>query len=218
MIPDLRGPAWIAVGLALLGAGCAASPGAPASPQEAEAAAALTAFFHVCGRLEPGEMERRSRGLGFVPVDPARLPTPPPPGAQVMARPPAAEGGVAALLTWNDRTPSCEMAVAGVSPAAAEGVFNARVEVLSANPSVQLRAVQIPAGAPRDASGLVIRRMVLLLARDQAPPRPHLVLLRTAEAAAPGRAAAVFSVVVGRPRSEDQAIPPPSAALAPPKD
>jgi len=216
MTPSPRRPRRLLPGLALLAAACAGTP--PASPEEAEAATVLRAFFHVCGRLQPGEVERRGRGLGFVPVDPARLPARPAAGAQVMARPPAEAGGVAALLVWNDSAPSCEMAVSGVAPEAAERAFGRMIDALAAQPAVQVRPVPLPAGGVGNAPGLPLRRMVLLLAQGQVPPQPHLVLLRTAEAPAPGRVAAIFSVAIGRPVAGGggAATPPPASALQPP--
>ncbi len=219
MTPATRGPSWIILGLALLGAACATGPGAPAPPEEAEAAAVLRAFAHVCGRLEPAEVERRSRGLGFVPVDPARLPVRPPPGVQLMARPPATEGGVSAVLGWNATAPSCELAVTAISPAAAEREFARMVEVLARQPSLRLQSIPVPAEAARDPAGLPLRQVVVVVSRQTPQAPPQMLTLRTGgEEGGPRRVRAIFAILVGRPQAGGAAIPPPSVALAPPKD
>lgn len=206
--------------LALL-AGCAGAGGEP-DDQTVQAASAVRAFANVCGRLEGPEITRRAAGLGFQPIDPARLP----PGAaanfpadgsvQMLARPSTAPGTVGAILAWNARGPSCELALGGVAPAAVEREFDRMVATLSKQPGLQVQAGQIAGTPPTDALGLTLRRAVVMIAANQAGSLPQAVVLRTADApATDGRILAIMSIHLARPQpagGAGGAIPPPAPA------
>jgi hypothetical protein len=205
--------------LLTLVAGCAGAGGEP-DDQSLQAASVVRAFANVCGRLEASEIARRGAALGFRPVDPARLPVqaaasfPGDGSVQLMARPSPAPGEAGAILAWNARGPSCELAVARVAPAALEREFDRMLDTLSRSPGLQVQRGQITGTPPTDSAGLIVRRAAVILAPGQAGAMPQAVVLRTATAPVPdGQVQAIMSIHIGRPQ-QGGAIPPPAPASA----
>jgi hypothetical protein len=217
-------------GALLLLAGCTAVPfgaAAPTSEGDLAAASAVRAFAHICSRPEAAEVAQRSRGLGFVPVDRDRLAqaaarggaAAPDPGMQLMARPATTEGGVAALLAWNDRGPSCELALTGVAPKAVEREFARMVANLERERSLVVRPLPLPPADQTAGRGLPLRSLHLVAAPAQGGALPQVIALRTAGAEAPQAFGAVLSLHVAQvQRGAAPSIPPPSPALGPLKD
>lgn len=211
--------------LTLLGACAAEGEQDDASLQ---AASVVRAFANVCGRLDGPEIARRGAGLGFQPIDPARLPPaaaasfPADGSVQLMARPSTVPGATGAILAWNARGPSCELAVGGVAPAAVEREFDKMVETLGKRPGLQVQAGQIGGTPPTDGMGLTMRRAAVMIAQGQPGTLPQAVVLRTAAApATDGRITAVMSIHLARPQggpgagqASGAATPPPAPSAA----
>ncbi|WP_149536349.1 hypothetical protein [Siccirubricoccus phaeus] len=140
------------------------------------ATAAVTAFLHLCGRLEGAEVESRARTYGFVPLDPSRVPAAaaPVPGSRVMARP----QGAPAVLVWTEAGPGCELAVGGVDPAALTSAFDTMLQGLGQRPELVVNS-SLP--LPPDQGGeLRLQRAAVVAPRALVPAPPRLIFLRTA--------------------------------------
>lgn len=206
-------------------AGCAGAGGEP-DDQTLQAASVVRAFANLCGKLEGPEIARRGAGLGFQPVDPARLPRqaaanfPADGSVQLFARPSPGPGEAGAILAWNARGPACELAVARITPAAVEREFDRMIETLSKRPGIQVQLGQIGGTPPTDGAGLTLRRAAVMLVQGgpggQPAALPQAVVLRTAAAPVPdGQVQAIMSVHLAQRQptgSEAGATPPPAPA------
>ncbi|MCO6417304.1 hypothetical protein JYK14_14175 [Siccirubricoccus sp. KC 17139] len=207
-------PRHLLLCLPLLLAACAGAGdkfGSPAVPAGGvgTASAAVTAFMHLCGRLEPEEVERRARTYGFVAIHPSRLPSgaPLPAGSRIMARP----QGAPALLFWSDVGPGCELAVGGVDPEALATEFDTMLRGLGQRPEL---AVNTNLPLPPDPGGeLRVQRVALVSPRALLPSPPRLMALRTANA--PRTIQAVLTLRVMTPGAT-AAAPPGMLATPPP--
>ena len=206
--------------LTLLGACTAEGEQDDASLQ---AASVVRAFANVCGRLDGAEIARRGAGLGFQAIDPTRLPPaaaasfPADGSVQLMARPSTVPGATGAILAWNARGPSCELAVGGVAPASVEREFDRMVETLGKRPGLQVQAGQISGAPPPDALGLTMRRAAVMIMQGQPGALPQAVVLRSAAApATDGRITAVMSIHLAQrqPPGGGGATPPPAPSAA----
>lgn len=218
--------------LLLLLAGCAGEGGllgAEPAEEDVSAAGVVRAFASVCGNLDGAEVARRGANLGFVAVGPARQaaqPVPLDPNVRLMARPAVPPASVSALLAFNRRGPSCELAVGGVSSAALEREFERMVGVLQRQENLLVSPLRITSATAADAGGLRVHRAVLVVPRALQDAGPQVIVLRTAPDAPGGQPLrAIMSLHVARPREGGSpggaigpgAIPPPASPLAMPR-
>lgn len=199
----------------MLLAGCA-GVGGESEEDKLQAASVMRAFASLCGRLDTTEIAQRGESLGFLPIDPSRLPSrvvknfPTHGGVQLMARPSPGPGQVGAILAWNTRNPSCELAVARVSTAALEREFDGMVTELSGAPGYDIQRGNIAGTPPIDAVGMRLRRAALLVPRTPPGASGRAVLLRVVAAPVPdGQVQAILAVHIARPQAGD-ATPPPA--------
>ena len=207
--------------LLLLLAGCAGEGGllgAEPAEEDVSAAGVVRAFASVCGNLDGAEVARRGANLGFVAVGPARQaaqPVPLDPNVRLMARPAVPPASVSALLAFNRRGPSCELAVGGVSSAALEREFERMVGVLQRQENLLVSPLRITSATA-----------VLVVPRALQDAGPQVIVLRTAPDAPGGQPLrAIMSLHVACPREGGSpggaigpgAIPPPASPLAMPR-
>lgn len=206
--------------LLLLAGLAACAETAPTDDETVQAASVVRAFANICGRLDAPEVTRRAGSLGFVAVDPTRVPAlasvnlPRDGSLQIMARIAGTPGGTTAVLVWNAQGPACELAVGGVVPAAIEREFDRMVATLARQPGLRVSDGQVAGATGTDIAGLQLRRAVLMVSAQQMGAAPQVVVLRAADGPADGtRVKAIMSIHVARPQP-GSAIPPPAPAAA----
>lgn len=212
-----RGPTGLVAMLLL--AACAGQPGG--GEEDGPASAAVKAFSSVCGPLSPQEVASRAGNLGFVRVDPSRQAAqgaPVDPNVLLMIRPQTVPGSLAAVLAFNPRGPTCELAVTGVETAPLEREFGRMIDVLSRQPNQSVQPATVSATQADAAAAATVRRAVLVVNQGAAGIGAQLVVLRVLPEGPAGQPPrAVLSLHVGRVGPAPGAIPPPAAASAPPR-
>ncbi|MBX9699086.1 MAG: hypothetical protein K2X74_06600 [Acetobacteraceae bacterium] len=204
--------------LLLVLAACAGQ-GGDTTEEDVSAAGAVRAFANICGRPELDEVTRRAGVLGFMAIDPTRLPPqsrPADPAQRVMVRPGFTPGALSAVLAFNPRGPTCQLELLGVPGPALEREFDRMVGVIARQPNLRTQPLQMSLAGGSDPNPLPVRRAVLVTGQPGAGGAPQLIVLRatSAEQDAP-QARAALSLHVAQPRDGGGAIPPPSAPVPP---
>jgi hypothetical protein len=205
-----RRPGLAGLLLALALGACAAPgtvPGAGPAKDAAggEARAMVTAFGHICGRLDRAEVARRAGTYGFAPIRRDLLP------ADAQAQVARGEATIfirpspgTPMLFWNE-APRCELVFAGLPQAEVETEFTAFLEALArtgeltvatASPEQLAQLRRDGPAEPRKAAVVTPRVMVpggqrtfMLLVSNEGPRAP-VVSMVTARAGTGGGAAA----------------------------
>jgi len=179
-----HGP-WAALLLLLAaGTGCATpggGEGVAGAAQPSPSVLAVHAFTQLCGALQAESVAQRARSYAFVPLEAASR------AAEQLRAELQAKGlrgwirpvaGAPALLTWNERGRSCELAVGGVEFAELEQEFAAMASGLEQN-GLAVTRVSLPRAAPETGGGtLKLRQAMVVASRGLTPTLPRTIALR----------------------------------------
>ena len=186
--PFRHGPRAALLLLLAAGTGCAA-PGmgggkvtaaaAAGAAQPSTSALAVRAFTQLCGALQAESVAQRARSYAFVPLEAAPREAEPlraelqAKGLRGWIRP---VSGAPALLTWNERGRSCELAVGGVEFAELEREFAAMARGLEQDGLAVTRVP--PRAAPETGGTLRLRQAMVVATLGLTPILPRTIALR----------------------------------------